>query len=333
MAANLANGLSQHSIKYGFVLQYGLYQTSKAGGLKRTDADPPKTDFMLSYRFNPASVTKVITATAVLKLLDRNKYSLDTTIAAFLPSTWVTHPTIRKITFRMLLLHRGGFIDSLVPADNYTGLQQYVQSGIDTNNIGKYNYSNAAYDLCRILIPYLQGYHNNATSNIDAETYSLFVKYMQDSIYTPLNIQNVQYTPPVNYQTLFYSYPPGTSNGTDFRNSSPGPGSAGVQLSIKELSTFLFNLINSHLLLAEPQKQLMLQQDIGWDSGQQWFKTAPDSVRLHSKGGYLGLTATQGLQLFMQYYENGLLLVAMFNGEDQHGLENAINTAYANSWK
>ena len=77
----------------------------------------------------------------------------------------------------------------------------------------------------------------------------------------------------------------------------------------------------------------MLKDDIGWDSEQQWFKTFPDTVRLHSKGGYLGLNATQGLQLFMQYYENGLLLVDMFNGEDKHGLENSINSAYNNSWK
>jgi CubicO group peptidase (beta-lactamase class C family) len=333
LAANLAKGLSQNSIKYGFVLQYTLYQTSKVGGLKRTDADPPKTDFALTDRFNPASVTKVITATAVLKLLDRHKYSLDTTIAAFLPSTWTIHPTIRKITFRLLLGHRGGIIDSHFSSDDYPGFKQYIQTGIDTTVIGQYNYSNYAYDLCRILIPYLNGYHDNTSSNIDTDTYSLFVKYMQDSIYTPLNIQNVQYTPATANQTLFYTYPPGTTNGTDFRNTSPGPGSAGVQLSVNDLSTFLFNLINSNLLLAESQKQLMLSEDLGWDSGQKWYKTFPDSVRLHSKGGYLGLSGTQGLQLFMQYYENGLLLVAMFNGEDQHGLENAIDSAYANSWK
>lgn len=333
LASNLAAELSKNSIKYGFVLQYGLYQISRVKGLKRTDADPPKTDFALTDRFNPASVTKVITATAVLQLLDRKKISLDTTLAAFLPSNWTIHPTIKKVTFRLLLEHRGGFIDSLVPSDTYAGLEQYVKTGIDTNNIGHYFYSNYGYDLCRILIPYLNGYHNTPFSNIDGDTYSLFVKYMQDSIYTPLNIQNVQYMPAVQNQTLFYTYPPGTTNGTDFKNTSPGPGSAGVQLSINELSIFLFNLINSNLLLSQSQKQQMLSDDIGWDSQQHWFKTFPDSVRLHSKGGYLGLTKTQGLQLFMQYYENGLLLVAMFNGEDQHGLENGINTAYNNSWK
>jgi CubicO group peptidase (beta-lactamase class C family) len=333
LAANLATALSQKSIKYGFVLQHALYQTSKVGGLKRTAADPPQTNFALTDRLNPASVTKVITATGVLKILGRKKYSLDTTIAAFLPSSWTIHPTIKKATFRLLLEHRAGFIDTQFSSDDYPGFKQYIQTGIDTSKIGQYNYSNYGYDLCRILIPYLNGYHDNASSNIDAETYNLFVKYMQDSIYTPLNIQNVQYAPASTNQALFYTYPPGTTNGTDFRNTSPGPGSAGVQLSINELSTFLFNLINTNLLLPEPQKQAMLKDDIGWDSQQQWFKTFPNTVRLHSKGGYLGLNATQGLQLFMQYYENGLLLVAMFNGEDQHGLENSINSAYNNSWK
>lgn len=333
LANNLATELSQHSIKYGFVLQHALYQSSRVAGLKRTDADPPKTDFALTDRFNPASVTKVITSTAVLKILDRKHYSLDTTIAAFLPGSWAIHSTIKKITFRLLLEHRGGFVDSLMPGDSYEALKHAIQAGIDTNRIGQYIYSNYGYDLCRILIPYLNGYHETTGSNIDNDTYSRFVTYMQDSFYTPLKILNVQYAPPLNYQTLFYTYPPLTTNGTDFRNSSPGPCSAGVQLSVNELSVFLFNLINSNLLLPEPQKQAMLRDDIGWDSQQHWFQTFPDSVRVHSKGGYLGLSSTQGLQLFMQYFDNGLLLVAMFNGEDNHGLENGINTAYRNSWK
>src|SRR5258706_6340030 len=109
LASNLATALSQNSIKYGFVLPHALYQSSRVVGLKRTNADPPKTNFALTDRFNPASVTKVITATGVLQLLDRKKYSLDTTIVAFLPASWTIHPTIRKVTFRLLLEHRGGF--------------------------------------------------------------------------------------------------------------------------------------------------------------------------------------------------------------------------------
>ena len=333
MASKLDSNLSQNSIKFGFVLRHALYQTSRVGGLKRTSADPPETNFALTDRFNPASVTKVITATAVLKILDRMHYSLDTTITAFLPSTWIIHPSVRKITFRLLLQHKSGINDSHVPSDDYTGLRQYVQNGIDTSKIGQWLYSNYAFDLCRILIPYLNGYHDNASSNVDAETYSAFVKFMQDSIYTPLNIQNVRYTPALNFQTLFYVYPPGTTNGTDFKNTSPGPGSAGVQLSVNELSTFLFYLINANLLLAEPQKQLMLSEDLGWDNAQQYFTSYPSSVRLHSKGGWLSLDSTQGLESFMQYYENGLLIVAVYNGQDPHGLENGIDSAYRQSWK
>src|SRR4051812_26443465 len=67
MALKLDSILSLNSIKHGFVMYHALYQTSKVGGLKRTAADPPQTNFSLTDRFNPASVTKVITATAVLK--------------------------------------------------------------------------------------------------------------------------------------------------------------------------------------------------------------------------------------------------------------------------
>ena len=331
LAAHLATELSKNFIKYGFIIRYGLNSSSRVEGLKRTDADAPKTDFALSDRFNPASVTKVITATGVLQLLDKHKYNIDTSIAGFLPAAWVIHPSIRKITFRELLAHRAGFNDANVTDTGYTGLQQYIQTGIDTAKIGQWLYSNSAFDLCRILIAYLDGYHDNSSSDINAETLDRFVQYMQNNIYTPLNIANVRYSPPLNYQTLFYVYPPGATHGTDFRDHPSKPGAAGVQLSINELSIFLFNLINNNLLLSASQKKLMLDEDLGWDNQQVWKTTFPDITRIHSKGGFLPLNNTQGLQLFMQYYENGLLIISMYNGEESLG--NAIGAAYNNSWK
>ena len=331
LAANLATGLSKNFIKYGFVIRYGFYSSSKVGGLKRTDADPPKTDFSLSDRFNPASVTKVITATGVLQLLDKHKYNIDTSIAAFLPSGWIVHPSIRKISFRQLLAHRGGFNDNMVTDTGYAGLKQYVQTGIDTTKIGQWLYSNSAYDLCRVLIAYLDGYRDTPASDVNAETLSRFVEYMQKNIYTPLGIENVRYSPPLNYQALFYVYPPGSAHGTDFRDHPSKPGAAGVQLSINELSTFLFNLVNTTLLLSQSQKKLMLDEDLGWDNSAIWKTSTPDVIRMHSKGGFLPLNSTQGLQLFMQYYENGLLIMVMYNGQESLG--DAINAAYNNSWK
>lgn len=332
LTANLESELSRNFVKYGFVVQYGFYSKSKAAGLKRTNADPPRLDFTVKDRFNPASVTKVITATGVLQLLDRHKYSLDTSIAAFLPSTWIIHQSVRRISFRNLLGHRSGINDAAVTANGYSGLKQYVQTGVDTSEIGRtWRYSNSAFDLCRILIAYLDGYRDSAGSNIDTDTYSRFVQYMQVNIYSPLNIQNVRYEPASQNQTLFYLFPTGSANGTDFRNHPANPGAAGVQLSVEELSVFLFNLINSNLLLSEPQKQLMLGGDLGWDNSQQWFATAPTATRVHSKGGYLPMDTAQGLQAFIQYYENGLLLTVLYNGRESLG--NAVNTAYSNSWK
>ena len=203
LAVNLESELAKNFIKYAFVIRYGFYSNSKAAGLKRTDADPPKTDFTLKDRFNPASVTKVITATGVLQLLDKHKYSIDTTIAAFLPSSWIVDVSISKISFRQLLAHKSGFDDALITTSGYAGLKQYIQTGVDISQIGKWRYSNSAFDLCRVLIAYLDGYHDSPSSNIDTETFDRFVQYMQNNIYTPLSIQNVRYTPASNFQTLF----------------------------------------------------------------------------------------------------------------------------------
>lgn len=63
-----------------------------------------------STRFHMASVGKMWTATAVVRLAERGKLSLDDTLARWVP-TYPHKEAASKITLRMLLQHRGGIGD------------------------------------------------------------------------------------------------------------------------------------------------------------------------------------------------------------------------------
>lgn len=67
-----------------------------------------------SHRFRIASVTKPITATGVLYLVEEGRLALDDRVFAILddlkpPSGYEKHPGVNEITVRQLLYHTGGF--------------------------------------------------------------------------------------------------------------------------------------------------------------------------------------------------------------------------------
>lgn len=109
---NLKKRLDGNCVGYGFVISYnGFIQLpySNAGGKKRTAANPPATDFGLMDPINIASVSKEITAVAVIKAMAEKNVQLNDKIKTYLPAGWALGSNIDKITFRQLLVHTSGF--------------------------------------------------------------------------------------------------------------------------------------------------------------------------------------------------------------------------------
>lgn len=75
-------------------------------GNARLDTDKPYTD---STATNICSATKMFVATAVMKLVDQHKLSLNQTIAEFFPN--FTSPVFKEITLRHILSHTTGLPD------------------------------------------------------------------------------------------------------------------------------------------------------------------------------------------------------------------------------
>lgn len=101
--------ISRHHIPGAVVVfgNRGVLEVERGYGVTDGSTPLPLTP---EHRFRLASLSKPITAAAILALIDADKFKLDTTLVELLP--WTSQalaPRFPKITVRNLLQHRGGW--------------------------------------------------------------------------------------------------------------------------------------------------------------------------------------------------------------------------------
>ena len=94
----------------GIVARVSAGQESWAGSLGSATPRTPGTPATPDARFRAGSVTKMLTAVLALQLVDKGRWTLDTTIGDVLPGLWPGHG---KVTLRALLSHTSGMPDYL----------------------------------------------------------------------------------------------------------------------------------------------------------------------------------------------------------------------------
>ena len=211
-ADSLKKELDGKVVKYAFVVRYQLSQESREGGKLRENAYLPDS-FTIYTRYNPASVTKTITAVAVLQLLEKKHLSIQDKIWPYLPQSWNIPASIKDITFRQILTHQGGIRYDVYPPD-YMAVKTAIENGITSTDtlVGQYNNMNFA--ICRILVDYLDGYNENDFSDQALGTGTHFINYLQKNIFDTLGFKNVRFTPDPSGQLLFYPFPVNGDPGT-----------------------------------------------------------------------------------------------------------------------
>lgn len=160
------------------------------------------------------SVSKVLTATALLHLFDRHKLSdatvqdqLDMSIWDKLPLKWrettLAGKNFKKVTYRLLLQHKSGIVsdNTKVPKkyrDNKIGFYFICQQGVDENKLGKREYNNYGMSLVGHLIAAIaypkqiakfhQEHkhldHFEYTKALRIESLGLYEKYMREEIFS-----------------------------------------------------------------------------------------------------------------------------------------------------
>lgn len=136
----------------------------------------PQTPFIL------ASVSKPLTATAIMQLVEAGKVELDAPVQRYLPEFQLADPDASaEITIRHLLLHTSGIPDTACDTrNNAVTLAEYVAelkavdlaAPVDTRHI------------------YCSGNYNVLGRVIEVVSGQSFGEYMRSHIFTPLKMQN-----------------------------------------------------------------------------------------------------------------------------------------------
>ena len=317
------SGYSMQLRRYGQVLfdvQKGFSKMPGDGGLTGIE--------WRSYTpMHVASVSKLITAMALTKLLLYRNISPDALIWPYLPNYWSKGPGIDQLTFRNLLTHKTGLVITDKPpgSADFQSMKASIAKGVS----GLPGYLNIHYGLCRILIstidaPYLFNLLNPADDKYwDATTIRYYTKYVTENIFAPLGIESTFLHP--DPDALAYEIPvkvPGFNSG----DMSWMAGSSGWHLSVNDLLTIMAAFRRGGSIIDTASAQLMLDRQFGIDK----FRDS-NLGRIYAKGGFWsdkkgGAVEQSNVFFLPKGMELAILANAPFCQPDGNFMDNVLET-------
>ncbi len=278
-----------------------------------------------------ASVSKIITATALMQLHEQGRFGLDEPINDYLPFSVAVPNYSTPITFRMLLTHTSGIDDATTITDGYyygqdspVALLDFMQSYLSTsgslydaaNNFFDFEpgtmheYSNAGSALIGVLVEQISGVEFNA--------------YCKNNIFSPLGMTQSFWRLDEAQQSGLPLVQPYKKAGTSFDpiehyTFSDYP-NGGLRSSARDLYILLNAFAqggrgaNNHQLLNSATVQMMLSEqipDLDGDMGLHIYKVE-DEYGLWGHGG--GEDGVATLVAFHPSTKIGVVLLA--NQED-----------------
>jgi CubicO group peptidase (beta-lactamase class C family) len=243
-----------------------------------------------------ASVSKLITAMAMTRILADRGVSPDSTIAGWLPAYWQIGHHANRITFRHLLTHTSGlyFGGDITPSD-FLFMKHQVAKG--TTHLGEEDeksYQNINYGLCRILISTLSGAVATSTrfdlhgidltdAFWDLASIHAYHRYVSDNIFAPagVTVHTLDYH---DDYALGYTFPV-VGKGWSSDDLSTLSGGVGWHLSTAGLLDVMGTFRRRGTIVSQTQAQAMLENKFGLD------RTFPQDTqlgRIYAKGGFWG---------------------------------------------
>ena len=252
--------------------------------------------------FDLASISKLFTTTAAMKLWEENAFELDDPVSAYIPEFGQNGK--EKVTIRQLMTHTSGFV-SWIPlytkGNSREERLQLVFANPLANEPGKvYTYSDLNMITLGALIERLSG------ERLD--------QYVKKHLTEPLGMKNTMYNPPASLQRRIAAaeYQPSTGRGLVWGEvhdenawSLDGvAGHAGVFSTASDLAKFAQMYLNEGRygskrilkpetvrLLSENQNTAFPGNDhgLGWELNQGWYM---DALAESSTLGHTGFTGT-----------------------------------------
>ncbi|WP_443748146.1 serine hydrolase domain-containing protein [Asticcacaulis solisilvae] len=344
-----------------------------SGGKARTKANDADYIFEPSTKITVASVSKLVTAIATVRLLDEKRAmlpkGLNTPIGPFLPSEWNPGSTVKAITFRQLLSQTSGIKDYGNIDQTYGALQSFYTQSVDPNggqtcqnakakNVANpinpkdhtFCYSNYNFAILRLILPKLAGLQEPVAlplikGPILAQEY---VKLVQQKVFDPVGAANVSCSPPGGNAIYAYAYlNPVNRPGYDFGDNISICGAAGWYLTVEDMAKVMksLNAGDGKILAKTPTKDLfqtMKTAQLGFDTP---FNSGPGGyLESEKNGGWSANCDSNGnncdqISTSVAVYGPGVIGILFMNSnivggtESGKGARNVLDDAYYGSLK
>jgi CubicO group peptidase (beta-lactamase class C family) len=309
-ADRLEAKLKNKSVGYTFFInKSGLTGVGRAGGDARRAPDTAPRKWTVDDKINIASVSKTFTAAAVLKLLNQKQTSVDRFVYTFLPTDWTLGANVKSITFRDLLTHRSGI--RCGTEVTYVNVRQCFANGVNLADKNTQVYNNNNYAVFRMIIPILNGFKsgtfakNSTGDSIASSTYAtLYIDYIRENIFLPAGVRGIECRPVATNPALSYQFPTPVIAGDAFGDMTETNASRGWNMSSRQLSGVMQNLLDTEKLLPASVTKKMKEGQLGiWMDN----TSIPGIVSYEHGGYYPGKNATTGT-LFNQGELNSLMI-------------------------
>jgi hypothetical protein len=231
-------------------------------------------------RMHVASLSKIVTAIAMTKLLNDKGMSYDTPIIDYLPGYWSKGPSVNLITFRQLMTHTSGLAyQNTSSRSDYEFMKEQVAAG--TTHLGQYSYQNMNFGLCRILISTINGNipvdwswtlwpDPNFNDWVwDLVTLSAYQWYVNAYVFSPGNVAGPTLYHEPNY-ALAYNFPV-SGTGWNSGDLTTMAGGAGWHMSVDEFLTVMSTFRRSGAIMSQSAAQTLLDDGFGID----WTVSTP----------------------------------------------------------
>ena len=360
MGDNIEMMSDGNTVGYGYAINHNgsVNAAVGSGGLRRTAADTPERNFWSTTELEISSVSKTVTATAILNLLQSGPGGLDaqlnTLLEDYLPSDWNPGANVENITLRHLLSHRSGFLEvgnsigvdfNTYSNSNFANLQALVEAGLPSPTIladdvfdtprWAESYNNANFSLlAKVVLPKLVSPTLDLTSSFifDQDWYSglIYESHVREEIFEPMGIsdaemETTQTNPAIGYNIADGGANPGRSQ-WDLRNTG---GAFGWKLTARELATFLDAIEHDNSILLPATRTMRDQQELGW------FETNDAFGSFYAHNGSTS-AGSGNFRSRIVSFPGDIQASYLMNSEDTNlpggGRSAMLKTAYVNAW-
>jgi len=314
--ANLVQRLEGQSAGYAYAISLNRHLARQGAGGKLRKAGEGDIDHAPDLRQNVASISKTITAVAVLRLMEALNLDLDDPIAPWLPERWTQGPNVDQLTFWHLFRHHSGFSSKNSDFWNTlseAGLSSMVAQGANPIPAADPQvYLNANFALFRFMIPKMWAAAGSPyPANADNETaaYFWYIFYLQNQVFEPIGVPMAQCVDPdPATEALFYD-PAAALAGVPGGNWNPICGSGGWVLSAIDLLNFMVNARYNDAILSPAMRNLMTSERLGL------YRNSGDHGSYYSHGGSIGFGGGQGMVMCLMRFSIEVEAAVVLNSQ------------------